>query len=243
MAKFSGSENTCASDAFEVIEQLRFLNCKVAISRVVAEAFAGFGFQSFLMTRLPSRSERIDPYILLMSWPREWLLRYGRRGYYAHDPVAQTCFATLNPFVWSDASWKGCDPDRARCVMEEATEFDLSHGVMVPMHDLAGRQASLSMAGRHLDLPPSGLKAIHLVSLYAFASADDLSPARPLLTLREREVLGWTAEGKSAWEVGEILAIAETTVATHLKNAKQKLQGTTITHAVVQALRHREIKL
>lgn len=122
-------------------------------------------------------------------------------------------------------------------------DFDLNDGVMVPMHDLSGRQASFSMATKSLDLPPSGLKAIHLISLYAFASADDASIDRPRLSKREREVLAWTAQGKGTWEVGEILRISQSTVATHLKSAKHKLDGTTITHTVVQALRRREIQL
>ena len=99
------------------------------------------------------------------------------------------------------------------------------------------------MATKSLDLPPSGLKAIHLISLYAFASADEASIIRPCLSEREREVLCWTAQGKGTWEVGEILQISQSTVATHLKSAKLKLNGTTVTHTVVQALRQREIRL
>lgn len=243
MTTFSGSENACVGEAFEIIDELRTLVGIDAISRRLSVALSGFGFHAFLMTRLLARTEKIDPYILLMSWPREWLHHYSHQGYYGHDPVAQSCFATLRPFVWSGASWDGCDPDGARRVMDEATDFELNDGVMVPMHDLSGRQASLSMATKTLDLPPSGLKAIHLVSLYAFASADDASSERPRLSRREREILSWTAEGKSTWEVGEILGISHQTVATHLKNAKLKLDGTTVTHTVVQALRRREIRL
>lgn len=243
MVTFSGREHECVSEAFELIDELRALTTTEAVSRRLSDALTAFGFHAFLMTRLPARTERIDPYILIMSWPREWLLRYGRQAYYGHDPVAQNCFTTLRPFVWSRASWDGCDPHRARRIMDEATDFDLRDGVMVPMHDLAGRQASLSMAARTLDLPPSGLKAVHLVSLYAFASADEASSARPHLSPREREILTWTAQGKSTWDVGEILGISQQTVATHLKSAKRKLDGTTVTHTVVQALRRREIKL
>ncbi|MBN9263027.1 MAG: helix-turn-helix transcriptional regulator [Hyphomicrobium sp.] len=84
---------------------------------------------------------------------------------------------------------------------------------------------------------------MHLVSLYAFASTDDASTVRPLLSSREREVLTWTAQGKSTWDVGQILGISQQTVATHLKNSKFKLDTTTVTHTVVQALRRREIEL
>lgn len=66
---------------------------------------------------------------------------------------------------------------------------------------------------------------------------------RPLLSPREREVLTWTAQGKTTWEVGEILGISQQTAASHLKNSKIKLDGTTVAHTVVQALRRREIEM
>ena len=243
MTSFSGREHECLSEAFALIDELQHLTTTEDISERLSNALAGFGFHAFLMTRLPPRTERIDPYILIMSWPREWLSRYSLQRYYGHEPVAQNCFTTLRPFIWSRASWKGWDPHRARQVMNEATDFGLKDGVIVPMHDISGRQASLSLAASSLDLPPSALKAIHLVSLYAFASTDDASTVRPLLSSREREVLTWTAQGKSTWDVGQILGISQQTVATHLKNSKFKLDTTTVTHTVVQALRRREIEL
>lgn len=239
---FSGREETCMRESLALIDDLKELTAIDAITARLFAGLSGFGFHAFLMTRLPARTERIDPYILLMTWPREWLRRYGRKRYYGHDPVAQTCFTTLRPFTWSDACWVGCDPDQARRVMGEAVDFGLVDGVMVPMHDLYGRQASLSLATRRLDLPPSGLKAIHLVSLYAFAATDELSGIYPRLTPREREVLTWLADGKGVRDVGQILAISDHTVAAHLKSAKAKLGGTTIAHAVALALRRREIR-
>lgn len=243
MTMFSGREQKCLSEAFELIDELRLLTDTDAIAQRLFRALAGFGFHAFLMTHLPTRTERIDPHILIMSWPREWLHRYGRNGYYAHDPVAQNCFTTLKPFAWSKANWEGCDPTRARRIMDEASDFDLKDGIIVPMHDLSGRQASLSMATRALDLPPSGLKALHLVSLYAFAAVEEGSCRTPCLSPREREVLTWTAQGKTTWEVAQILGISQLTVAAHVKNAKLKLEGTTVTHTVVQALRRREINV
>ena len=44
-----------------------------------------------------------------------------------------------------------------------------------------------------------------------------------LLTLREREVLGWLARGKSNAEIGEILGISSATVGKHLEHIYPKL--------------------
>ena len=61
------------------------------------------------------------------------------------------------------------------------------------------------------------------------------------LTQREREVLWWAAQGKSAWEAGEILHIAKRTVDQHTQNAIRKLGAVNRTQAVATALRERLI--
>ena len=63
------------------------------------------------------------------------------------------------------------------------------------------------------------------------------------LTPREREVLAWVAQGKSAKEIGEILHIAKRTVDEHVQAAGRKLGALNRTHAVAIALRYRIIKV
>lgn len=67
-------------------------------------------------------------------------------------------------------------------------------------------------------------------------------PDHRSLTPRELECLRWTAEGKTAWEVGQILGISAQTAARHLSNATQKLGCVNKHHAVVQALRMKLIR-
>ena len=61
------------------------------------------------------------------------------------------------------------------------------------------------------------------------------------LTQREREVLYWAAQGKSAWEIGEILHIRKRTVDEHSQKATRKLGAANRTQAVATALRERLI--
>ncbi len=60
-----------------------------------------------------------------------------------------------------------------------------------------------------------------------------------LLTPREREVLWWAAQGKSARDTGEILHITKRTVDQHTHHAARKLGAANKTHAVAIALRER----
>ncbi|NTA14022.1 helix-turn-helix domain-containing protein [Agrobacterium tumefaciens] len=63
------------------------------------------------------------------------------------------------------------------------------------------------------------------------------------LTAREREVLGWAAKGKTAWETSKILNISRSTVVCHRRNATSKLNASNIVHAIAEAVRRHEIQL
>lgn len=56
------------------------------------------------------------------------------------------------------------------------------------------------------------------------------------LTDREKACLGWTALGKSSWEIGKILSISENTVVFHIKNAMKKLRTSNRTLAAFKAI-------
>jgi LuxR family transcriptional regulator len=58
----------------------------------------------------------------------------------------------------------------------------------------------------------------------------------PNLTERELEVLRWSADGKSAALIADILTISKNTVDFHIKNAVQKLQTSNKTAAVARAV-------
>jgi LuxR family quorum-sensing system transcriptional regulator SolR len=55
------------------------------------------------------------------------------------------------------------------------------------------------------------------------------------LNVREREVMRWTAEGKTSYEIGRILIISTGTVNYHINNAVRKLNAVNKIQAVVKA--------
>ena len=64
---------------------------------------------------------------------------------------------------------------------------------------------------------------------------------RRILSERQRDVLAWTAEGKSSWEIATILGLSERTVNWRVEQARRKLDAVTRTQAVIKALRSGEI--
>lgn len=61
------------------------------------------------------------------------------------------------------------------------------------------------------------------------------------LTRREKEVRLWAAKGKTAWETAVILNISRTTVLSHLKNARIKLDTTNVAQTIAEAISRSEI--
>lgn len=64
----------------------------------------------------------------------------------------------------------------------------------------------------------------------------------PMLSRREREILGLLSRGFSTDEVATNLKLSAHTVRTHVKNAMRKLEATTRAHAVAIALRDLSIR-
>jgi DNA-binding NarL/FixJ family response regulator len=64
-----------------------------------------------------------------------------------------------------------------------------------------------------------------------------------VLTVREREVLGRLAEGRSIEEIATELVLSTETIRTHVRNAMGKMGAHTRAHAIVVALRRGEIAL
>lgn len=58
------------------------------------------------------------------------------------------------------------------------------------------------------------------------------------LSKREREVLSWAANGKSAWETAQLLGLTEATVKSYLANACRKLGAQNKVHAVALSIAH-----
>ena len=151
----------------------------------------------------------------------------------------------MNPFEWSEAPYDAEKEPGAAEVMNRATDFRMSRGFIVPIHGLTGFEACVSLGGEHLDLNSRSKPAVHLMAMYGFDRVRRmLAPpaAARKLTAREREVIAWSARGKSAWEIGEILKISQRTVEEHIVHARQKLGARTNTHAVAICIREHLIE-
>jgi LuxR family transcriptional regulator, quorum-sensing system regulator BjaR1 len=177
--------------------------------------------------------------------PPEWIRIYNEREYVRIDPSIRYCQQMVRPFRCTDAPY---DPEREPEVvpfLKRSADFALTNGVLVS-HSRATRHCRRGLDERpHGEVVERDLPLLHLIALSAFELLRRLrrQPNVIPLTPREREVLSWAAQGKSAWETGEILGIAKRTVDEHVQTASRKLNAVNRTQAVVAALRERFISV
>lgn len=236
-----------ARQAFDFIDEIDRLKSQSAVIDRLDRELRKFGFVAWVVTGLPVPGEQMRDKMLLNGWPRGWSDLYLENNYALDDPVALHCFKSIVPFEWKDAPYDRERQPKAKAVMDGATEFSMLNGLSVPIHTMSGFQAVVSMGGRDIDTTSDAKRALHLMSIYAHAKAVDvIVPCRAseyLLSEREREILRWSAAGKTSWEISVIIGIADNTVKQHLKRIMIKLNSPNKTAAVVTALRRREIAL
>ncbi len=161
------------------------------------------------------------------------------------DPVLRRLKSSSTPFVYDQSLYVEED---AADLWEEQAPFGYRTGISMALHMPAGRHFLLGV-DRDTPLPTEDmaltrlLADLQLLAVYAQETAVRvlLPEARPLspiphLTNREREVLQWTREGKSAWAVGQILSMSEHTVNYHLRNAMRKLEVSSKHVAIMKAV-------
>ncbi|MBE0630889.1 MAG: autoinducer binding domain-containing protein [Burkholderia vietnamiensis] len=177
-----------------------------------------------------------------MEWnnfPQAWRAHYAQKRYQHADPVLHYGQACTRPMPWPgplaghDAFWR------------DAADFGLRHGWSQTLRDHRGAMGTFSLVRGGPPISPEELRRTEpeMIWLCQFVHAtmsnlivSDVMPSGAMrLSLREKEVLHWTAEGKTAAEVAAILLLTERNVGFHIQNAMDKLDATNKTHATVKA--------
>ncbi|MCB8839042.1 LuxR family transcriptional regulator [Aurantimonas sp. VKM B-3413] len=241
-----GFNATGVGDIFTLMDELERLATADEVCRALKGVLGRFGIDYFLVSHLPPTRERLAPYAILKHWPAGWMSHYDRSGYCKQDPVVRRCFETIEPFEWSSAPVDLEVQPKGRQLMHEAAEFGMAEGYCVPIVDMNGFQAVVSLAGPRIAASPDERRALHLLGYYAHATSLRVGrmkqPTTAALSPRERDVLSYIASGEKLDEVAGKLKISRETVTTHLKRAKIKFGTRTLTHTVVEALRQRQLR-
>jgi LuxR family transcriptional activator of conjugal transfer of Ti plasmids len=213
-----------------------------SLGEAMSEAAAALHLSCFAYLSVP-RPRSSSPQ-LISNYPVEWTQHYLRRHYERFDPVILRALGQPEPFNWGvDIKQTGSLKEQID-LLDEAARFGIRHGFTVPIHDDSGPIAAVTFAVD--ERRPSfercineNARVLQLMAIYFHAHArrklcQERSTHGVPLSPREYECLEWAAQGKSAWEIGQILGISRYTVASYIENAKEKLGVRTIVQAAMR---------
>lgn len=226
---------------FDVIDRLKEVPDEASAFAELKAVMTRFGFSALLVSGVPPPGERMEPLVMANGWPPGWSERYMAKDYAADDPTLRRLRQTFRPFLWSETRSPKLSRPELR-VLDEATEFGLHEGLIIPIHSGFGFEAGVSFGGDKVELAPHDIAALHLIGLYGYEAlrrhqSPDTGEAARILSPREQECAKWTAAGKTAWEIGLILGISEATVHQHLNAAARKMNTVSKAHLVARCLR------
>lgn len=210
---------------------------KAAMARYMGELDLGI----FAYLALPY--QRQEKARLISTYQSVWTTHYLHNSYERIDPVIAQARTGPEPFEWGGSGSDLAGLSRAQLqLFDEASEFGIRHGFTIPIHDRAGRIAAVTFAAdvRRASFAHTVETHRELLQCMAFCfharirrlSCPDRFIDGIRLSPREFECLQWAAQGKSSWEIGRILNIAQRTAVFHLENAKAKLGVRSISQAI-----------
>lgn len=230
---------------FDFIGAMKDAETSDAILSELALVMDEFGLTSFAISGIPLPGENIAPYVLLNGWPTEWFDRYVSQQYVHVDPIIYQARISDDAFVWSEVLHKQTVSPRARKLMDEAADYKMFDGFTVPLHLTGGLQAIVTFGGEKIDFPYECRGILQLVAIYAHNRLRSISGEAkatrqrklPTVTAHERDVIHWCAEGKTNWEIGQILGRSENTVQHQLHSAQRKFNCVNRSQLIAEAFR------
>jgi LuxR family transcriptional regulator, quorum-sensing system regulator BjaR1 len=227
-------------DVFGVIEQLQRLDRREDIMARLALALSSVGVDFFALLFAAPVSDA-NPHGAIFSGGHEgWRRQTRERRYLEISPSIPETLKRGGPVYWHEMKSSPALGRPQQRFFHEAAEYGFHDGLSVPILHYRRRPAFLLSSGRELETSQSARAAVHVLALYAhqmlaLPAADETGPAGTL-SAREADCLSWAAQGKTDWEIGEILGISESTAHWHVEQAKRRLKVPTRIQAVVAAI-------
>jgi LuxR family quorum-sensing transcriptional regulator LasR len=130
---------------------------------------------------------------------------------------------------------------------EEAAKYGLKYGIIFPIFGPDGEFGVFSFSSTSIDeddyeeVFETFLPQLSVLKDFAFEPArrhakSESKNIQLTLTSREKEVLGWTIEGKSCWEISIILGCSEATIHYHMNKLRRKLNARSKQQIMVKAI-------
>ncbi|MEM7076290.1 MAG: LuxR family transcriptional regulator [Pseudomonadota bacterium] len=167
--------------------------------------------------------------ISAQGFPQDWVCHYIGAQLVDVDPIPDLAQRMGRPFFWSETATLTRLSDAEADFLRQLSEADIGDGLAfhVTGPNMRNAYVGLGFGHKEIDLAPSQIFELRCAAQIAHLRFCDLTFDRRMvetgLTPREREVLGWIAQGKSNAVIAQILGISRHTVDTLTRRIFEKL--------------------
>lgn len=213
----------------EVMSQFSAMNEASNVWHLLTEETQLMGFDYFaLCIRHPVPFTR--PKLTVYStYSKDWQEEYISGNYFEIDPVLRPENYQLGYLPWSESLFSSV-PSFWEAAKAHGLKYGVTQCVIAPNRETGFLSVSRTlkpavvMTDDELSLRLQLLTEMSMLTLHRLD--DPTVQALELkLSKREREILLWTAEGKTSAEIAMILSISENTVNFHQKNMQKKFNA------------------
>jgi DNA-binding CsgD family transcriptional regulator len=188
--------------------------------------------------------DKVNP-LLLLTYDHAWVQRYTERDYFRIDPVVAAGRKGFLPIDWLTVEHAS---NEARHFFAEAESYGVGrHGFTLPIRGPAGERALFTITTNATDehwhrWRFSHLRDFHLLEHYFHDRAMRLAGLRSdqvmrPLSSRETQCLESLMRGQAPGQAADALGLSVSAVHGYLRTARQKLECSTLEHAIAKAIR------
>jgi len=216
---------------YDSVSQLHRATRLDQLQGVCSRILGDIGIRHFRYEWRPSPNGHTPETIRVMTCPHRWLAHYRARNYAMIDPKVAHAAKSVVPMIWGPEMCDAPESAEVGRFWRDSVDFGLGYGMTVPLRNPSGGNGMFCVAmpsdKKERDEMRPFLPAVESLAFHVQHMIERLAlPASvngAMLTRREREVVQWTAAGRTALQISGILGISLATVLYHLSNAKRKL--------------------
>ncbi|WFU62668.1 helix-turn-helix transcriptional regulator [Bradyrhizobium brasilense] len=217
------------------IENTQNVTSTAVLKKLFLSAVAEEGYENAVFAQANNRRLVSIPW---SEFPAGYLDTYKAEEWDRIDPVVQRAPSARGLFKWSDTGVGGGFTKKQKTFFEQCRELGVHSGITIPIRGMGHGVDLISLSLRTPDkLAPDRMTYVYMLSVQYWLKYCGLVGRQDeqtiALTSQERECLRWCKEGKTNWEIGEILSISEKTVEFHLSNGMRKLGASNRITAVI----------
>jgi DNA-binding CsgD family transcriptional regulator len=225
----SGMSSSTVQTEYEVLHLMR-------------QCTAQFGFQHFMIARIPfGEEQRFAERLVLSSWPSELVRDYDAATVFHSSALIEQLRQTKLPIFGDTASLLAADSTATGCAGRLLGGETMCRTFAVMLHTTYGEAFAVLLSGDRAEPDRRETADLYLALLQLFQTLERTfetgASTREKLSVREIECLRWAAAGKSSDEIAIILGISVYTVSSYFKTATRKLDSVNRMQAIARAMR------